>query len=147
VKAKGLVLLAARDFSGAGHQLVLFKGAVRQGKDYSAFEAQFLTNYFSGSQEFQDALVSLRGAGVPGFVSARDGRGIFKEAGCAICHTLAAAGASGTFGSNLDAVKPAKDAVGQIVTSGLGQMPSFKGPLSAAQIQAVADFVSQNAGK
>jgi mono/diheme cytochrome c family protein len=32
------------------------------------------------------------------------------------------------------------------VTNGQGGMPSFKGQLSEAQIQAVADYVSSNAG-
>jgi cytochrome c551/c552 len=146
-RARGLVLVAAKDLSSAGHQLVLFKGAVRKGKDYSAFESQFLADYLSGSQEFHDALASLRGAGVRGLVSASDGKGIFKGAGCANCHTLAAAAARSTVGPNLDAAKPAKDVVIQVVTSGQGPMLSFQGVLSAAQIQAVADFVSRNAGK
>ena len=33
------------------------------------------------------------------------------------------------------------------VTNGQGGMPSFKGQLSEAQIEAVATFVSENAGK
>jgi len=33
------------------------------------------------------------------------------------------------------------------VTNGQGGMPSFKGQLSEAQIEAVATFVAQNAGR
>jgi mono/diheme cytochrome c family protein len=80
-------------------------------------------------------------------VSASDGKGIFKESGCANCHTLAAAGARGTVGPNLDELKPSKSTVAGALTNGQGTMVSFRGKLSAAQIQAVADFVSQSAGK
>ena len=42
-----------------------------------------------------------------GFASlGTDGEAIFKGAGCAGCHTLAAAGATGTTGPNLDQLKP-----------------------------------------
>jgi cbb3-type cytochrome c oxidase subunit III len=76
-----------------------------------------------------------------------DGKAIFAEAGCGGCHTLAAAGASGTVGPNLDDVKPSKELVIDRVTNGKGVMPSFKDSYSAEQIAAVADYVSKNAGK
>ena len=76
-----------------------------------------------------------------------DGKTIFATAGCTGCHTLAAAGSNGTVGPNLDEAKPSKDLVVDRVTNGRGGMPSFKGQLSEAQIEAVAEFVSQNAGK
>jgi cytochrome c5 len=75
------------------------------------------------------------------------GEGVFASAGCASCHTLAAAGASGTVGPNLDQAKPDEELVVDRVTNGQGAMPSFKDSLSEDQIQAVADFVSRNAGK
>jgi len=75
-----------------------------------------------------------------------DGEAIFAEAGCGGCHTLESAGASGNVGPNLDEAKPPKDLVIDRVTNGQGGMPSFKGQLSEAQIQAVADYVSSNAG-
>ena len=78
---------------------------------------------------------------------AADGKAIFAEAGCGGCHTLKAASASGNVGPNLDDAKPAKELVIDRVTNGQGVMPSFKGSYSAEQIAAVADFVSQNAGK
>ncbi len=77
---------------------------------------------------------------------ATDGKTIFATAGCAGCHTLAAAGASGNVGPNLDDAKPDKALVVERVTNGQGGMPSFKDQLSEQQIQAVADFVSENAG-
>jgi cbb3-type cytochrome c oxidase subunit III len=79
--------------------------------------------------------------------AAPDGKAIFAEAGCASCHTLAAAGASGTVGPNLDEAKPPKELVIDRVTNGKGVMPSFKDSYSAEQIAAVADYVSKNAGQ
>ena len=76
-----------------------------------------------------------------------DGKAIFASAGCSGCHTLAAAGASGNVGPNLDEAKPSKELAIDRVTNGQGGMPSFKGQLSEAQIEAVATFVADNAGK
>jgi cbb3-type cytochrome c oxidase subunit III len=75
-----------------------------------------------------------------------NGEAIFK-ANCASCHTLSAAGATGTVGPNLDQLKPSMSIVVHQVTNGGAVMPAFKGKLSAAQIQAVAKYVSSNAGK
>ena len=77
-----------------------------------------------------------------GAAAAPSGKEVFSSAGCGGCHTLAAAGSSGTSGPNLDDAKPSADTVEGIVTSGAGIMPSFKGRLSAAEIKAVAQFVS-----
>ena len=78
---------------------------------------------------------------------AKSGKQIFQTVGCSGCHTLADAGSTGTVGPNLDQAKPPKALVVTRVTNGMGQMPSFKGQLSAQQIQAVADYVSSVAGK
>ena len=75
-----------------------------------------------------------------------DGKTIFS-AECAGCHTLKAAGATGTVGPNLDQLAPAKALVVKQVTNGGQVMPAFKGTLSSAQIDAVASFVSSSAGK
>jgi mono/diheme cytochrome c family protein len=75
-----------------------------------------------------------------------DGKAIF-QADCASCHTLAAASAHGTIGPNLDQLKPSETIVQHQVEVGGGVMPAFKGTLSAAQIAAVAKFVSSSAGK
>jgi cbb3-type cytochrome c oxidase subunit III len=75
-----------------------------------------------------------------------DGKTIFQTE-CSSCHTLKAAGASGTVGPNLDQLKPPEATVVHQVTNGGGVMPAFKGKLSPAQIQAVAKFVSSSAGK
>jgi mono/diheme cytochrome c family protein len=83
-----------------------------------------------------------------GFASlGTDGAAVFKGAGCAGCHTLAAAGATGTTGPNLDQLKPSTSVVAHQVMVGGGLMPAFQGKLSPAQIQAVAKYVSSSAGK
>lgn len=69
------------------------------------------------------------------------GKQVFESAGCVACHTLAAAGATGTVGPNLDEAKPPYDLVVERVTNGKGPMPAFKDQLSEQQIQDVAAFV------
>jgi mono/diheme cytochrome c family protein len=82
-----------------------------------------------------------------GAITSTDGAEIFTQAGCGSCHTLAAAGSTGTVGPNLDEAKPSKEIAVDRVTNGQGAMPAFKDQLSEEQIQAVADFVAQNAGR
>ena len=75
-----------------------------------------------------------------------DGKTIFTTS-CGSCHTLADAGTSGAVGPNLDQSKPSQELVTDRVTNGQGAMPSFKGSLDEAQIQAVAEYVASAAGK
>ena len=72
------------------------------------------------------------------------GKAVFASAGCGGCHTLQAAGSSGTVGPNLDDKHPSADKVIERVTSGKGAMPSFKGQLTPEQIRQVAEFVSSS---
>ena len=81
-----------------------------------------------------------------GKTAAPDGKQIFT-ANCASCHTLKAAGSTGTVGPNLDAAKPSESVAETQVTNGGGVMPAFKGTLTPAEIKAVATFVSSSAGK
>jgi mono/diheme cytochrome c family protein len=74
------------------------------------------------------------------------GKAIFTSAGCTGCHTLQAAGATGTVGPNLDQVKPDYRLVTARVTLGKGAMPSFKGQLSDQEIANVAAFVVTSTG-
>jgi cbb3-type cytochrome c oxidase subunit III len=86
-------------------------------------------------------------AGTGGSASAAtDGATIFKT-NCAACHTLSAAGATGTVGPDLDQLKPPTAIVVRQVTNGGAIMPAFKSKLTSAQIQAVAKYVSSSAGK
>jgi cbb3-type cytochrome c oxidase subunit III len=84
-------------------------------------------------------------AASPGSVGT-SGSSIFKT-NCASCHTLAAAGATGTVGPDLDQLKPSMAIVVRQVTNGGAIMPAFKGKLTGAQIQSVAKYVSSSAGK
>ena len=74
------------------------------------------------------------------------GKTIFLSAGCTGCHTLADAKATGTVGPNLDQAKPDYRLATARVTLGKGQMPSFKGQLSAQQIADVASYVVKATG-
>jgi mono/diheme cytochrome c family protein len=75
-----------------------------------------------------------------------DGEAIFAQNGCASCHTLEAAGASGTVGPNLDETKPSREVAIDRITNGRGAMPAFGGQLSEDEIAAVADYVVESAG-
>jgi mono/diheme cytochrome c family protein len=85
------------------------------------------------------------GGGSPGAGS--PGARVFATAGCKTCHTLKAAGATGSVGPNLDQLEPSSKLVIKQVTNGGGGMPPFKGKLTPAQIKAVAAYVSGVAGK
>ncbi|MEN4918468.1 cytochrome c [Achromobacter spanius] len=96
-------------------------------------------------------LLSLAGASVvaaeAGDVEAgrpEAGRALFLKAttpACAVCHTLADAGAAGAIGPNLDELKPDADRVAQAVRNGIGVMPAFDA-LSDADVQALAKYVA-----
>jgi cbb3-type cytochrome c oxidase subunit III len=108
-------------------------------------------NLFKGQDAIDVAAYVASVAGAGGFAAApgnvgTNGEAIFK-ANCSSCHTLEAAGSTGTVGPNLDQLKPAMAVVVHQVTNGGGVMPAFKGKLSSAQIQAVAKYVSSSAGK
>jgi mono/diheme cytochrome c family protein len=66
---------------------------------------------------------------------------------CGGCHTLKDAGTSGTVGPNLDQLKPSFEVVKLQVEKGGGAMPSFQDKLTAQQIDDVAKYVSDVAGK
>jgi mono/diheme cytochrome c family protein len=74
-----------------------------------------------------------------------EGEAIFAQS-CAGCHTLAAAGASGTVGPNLDDTSMDQAAIAEKIRAGGGGMPSFGGQLEQPQIDAVAEYVAGAAG-
>lgn len=83
----------------------------------------------------------------PASPAAAQGKKVFTGAGCAGCHTLAAADASGVSGPNLDDAKPDAATVSAKVRSGGAGMPAFGSQLSPKEIAAVAQFVAGAAGK
>jgi mono/diheme cytochrome c family protein len=97
-------------------------------------------------EESPDATTGEDGEDGEGDGDAEAGAAVFASAGCGGCHTLAAAGSSGTVGPNLDDADPDFDEVVDRVTNGKGQMPSFKDQLSEEQIRDVAAYVSEAAG-
>jgi mono/diheme cytochrome c family protein len=84
-----------------------------------------------------------------GTANLAEGKTIFTTS-CAGCHTLAAAGAVGNVGPNLDDAKLPVAELVDITTNGrtgAGTMPAFVGSLTPDQIQDVAAYVSSVAGK
>jgi cytochrome c6 len=77
---------------------------------------------------------------------AEAGAGVFESAGCGGCHTLEAAGTSGTVGPNLDESQPEFALVVDRVTNGQGAMPSFRDRLDDKQIRDVAAYVVRSTG-
>ena len=122
----------------------LYRG--QDARDIAKYVAQCAGNPTCGvtATGGKPATTTTTGGGGGGKV---DGKQVFASAGCAGCHTLKDAGASGNVGPNLDDLKPSKARVAHQVEVGGGVMPAFKGQLSDAQIQAVAAYVSSVAGK
>jgi mono/diheme cytochrome c family protein len=95
-----------------------------------------------------------------GLAGATTGEQIFTAAGCAGCHKLSKAGATGTIGPSLDDLASSGDIKGSpadyvrqsllepdaVVTKGFqpGVMPSFKGKLTDKQIQALVQYLLGN---
>jgi cbb3-type cytochrome c oxidase subunit III len=116
-------------------------------------QQQMPAHLLTGQDAIDVAAYVASVAGVGGYTTSvslsslgTNGKAIVKAA-CASCHTLADAGISGTVGPNLDQLKPSAAIVARQVTNGGAIMPSFKSKLTAAQIQAVAQYVSSVAGK
>ncbi len=95
--------------------------------------------------ETQEAPETETGGG-GGEGDAAAGEEVWLQAGCGSCHTLAAAGSTGTIGPNLDQAQPSYDLVVERVTNGAGAMPAFgrQGILDEQQIQDVAAYVVQS---
>jgi murein L,D-transpeptidase YcbB/YkuD len=83
---------------------------------------------------------------LPGAAQAAGGSQVWSQAGCGGCHTLQAAGSSGTAGPNLDYLQPSAGTVAAQVASGGGGMPSFSSSLSSTEIQSLATWVASVAG-
>ncbi|HZB85958.1 MAG TPA: c-type cytochrome [Gaiellaceae bacterium] len=77
---------------------------------------------------------------------AEAGAQLFADNGCGNCHTLEAAGTTGTTGPNLDEVQPSFDAAVEQITNGGGVMPAFGESLSDQQIRDLAAYVVESSG-
>ena len=70
------------------------------------------------------------------------GRDLFSNYGCANCHTLNDAGATGHVGPALDGnANLSQDFIVSRVTNGQGMMPSFSGQMSADEINTLAAYI------
>ncbi len=71
------------------------------------------------------------------------GKNVFmNKAICSTCHVLADASSNGEIGPNLNHIRPSKMRVIEVVTNGIGVMPSYQGELTKEEIEAVAHYVS-----
>ncbi len=69
---------------------------------------------------------------------------VFDSSGCAGCHTLTVADASGAIGPNLDDTSLSTEQIEAQIRSGGGAMPPYEGQLSDAQITSLAALISSN---
>src|SRR3954470_19390003 len=120
----------------------------RESPEAEGSESPAATSTVSGSLPGQttSAPTTTEESAPPAQGDAAAGKAVFASAGCAGCHTLKAAGASGTVGPNLDSLKPDQETVADQVEHGGGAMPAFKGQLTDQQIQDVAAYVATSAG-
>ena len=125
----------------------------RLSKSQIADLAAFVTQAVGGGTPTEtgstpaDGETANDGNDVPtGSASPSSGRQAFAGAGCGSCHTLAAAGAAGLVGPNLDQANPSFAQVVNIVSNGGGAMPAFSDRLSKSQIADLAAFVTQAVG-
>jgi mono/diheme cytochrome c family protein len=102
--------------------------------------AAFAVGCGGGDDEPSSTSTPASGGGGAG-----NGQQLFT-ANCASCHTLAAAGANGRVGPNLDELMPSADLVANQTTNGGGAMPAFGGKLSEDEIRQIAEYVEANAG-
>ena len=119
--------------------------------DPDLLKANMPPNLVTGQNAEDVAAYVAANAGLQGFaeaqvISGTNGKEIFIKK-CGGCHTLSDAGTTGKTGPALDQLKPSFEVAQKQVTNGGRIMPAFKETLTKAQIDAVARYVSQVAGK
>lgn len=76
------------------------------------------------------------------------GRDLFTNYGCANCHTLGDAGATGHVGPALDGnASLSQEFIVTRVTNGQGMMPSFSGQMTPEEINTLAAYILKAATK
>ena len=85
----------------------------------------------AGQDEAAAAFVPVAPPASSGSSADAAGRQVFVDSGCGGCHVLAAAGATGAVGPDLDQTKPSEALVVDRVTNGKGTMPAFGLPADA----------------
>ncbi|MGZ3343799.1 MAG: c-type cytochrome [Caulobacteraceae bacterium] len=76
------------------------------------------------------------------------GRQLFTDYGCASCHTLGDAGATGHVGPALDGnPSVTEEFVTDRVTNGQGMMPSFASQLTKDEIRTLSAYIAKVAAK
>ena len=82
--------------------------------------------------------------------AAKRGRTIYlskSNPGCGTCHRLNDAGSIGVLGPDLDKLLPTKEKVLTSVLQGVGAMPTQKGILTPGEMEDVAAYVAEAAGR
>lgn len=94
------------------------------------------------------AALPVTGAPAAASASLDKGRQLFTDYGCASCHTLGDAGATGHVGPALDGNPNVnEDFVADRVSNGQGMMPSFASQLTPDEIKTLAAYVAKVATK
>jgi cbb3-type cytochrome c oxidase subunit III len=133
------------------HDQIKFPGQyplAQNNPDY--LKANMPANLVTGQDAIDVSAYVAANVGKQGFeaqvITGTNGKQIFITK-CGGCHTLKDAGTTGTQGPNLDQLMPPFPIVKNQVIKGGGIMPAFKGVLTDAQINAVAKYVAEHAGK
>lgn len=127
------IIVAALLFAGTMAGVVVF---AKESEEEHGAEAAATDGTETG-----EAPTTTEGAPPEAVGDPKAGESVFASSGCAACHTLEAAGASGAVGPNLDESKPDAALVVERVTKGSGVMPPFGDQLDEKQIQDVAAYV------
>jgi cbb3-type cytochrome c oxidase subunit III len=133
------------------HDQIKFPGQYPLAQNNPNFlKANMPANLVTGQDAIDVSAYVAANVGKQGFeaqvITGTNGKQIFITK-CGGCHTLKDAGTTGTQGPNLDQLVPPFPIVKNQVIKGGGIMPAFKGVLTDAQINAVAKYVAQHAGK
>src|SRR5579884_268871 len=122
---------------------VLVFGKEREAAGESPAHTATQSGSLPGQTTSAPTTTSAGGGGGAGAVTGDPaaGKAVFTSAGCSGCHTLKAAGATGTVGPNLDQLKPPYARIVTQVEHGGAIMPPFQGKLTSKQIHDVAAFV------